>query len=309
MQQAMDNVVPAGFIRRWAALFLDSLIIAIPLSAIVIAIVISMGLYVRESQQPVAVAQGLYFLLYFLVAPFYYAGMESSPHQATFGKRALGIKVTDNEGRRLSFGHALGRWSAASLSYLTCYIGFLMAAITERKRALHDMVAGTLVVDRWAYSEHPERQQRNVSGCLIAFVLGMLFIPFLAGVLAAIAVPQFESYAIRAQVAEGALVAEHAKTAIIDYRLNTGRFPASNADAGLPAPTSLSGHNVSRVDVGSEPGEITVTFSSKPPQHANTSIDGASLTFSPTETQGSVEWRCHSDNIPQKFCPRTCTCE
>jgi uncharacterized RDD family membrane protein YckC/Tfp pilus assembly major pilin PilA len=305
----MDDVVYAGFIRRWAALFLDSLIIAVPLSAIVIAIVMSMGLYVRESQQPVAVAQGLYFLLYFLLAPFYYAGMESSSHQATFGKRALGIKVTDYEGRRLSFGHALGRWSAASLSYLTCYIGFLMAAISERKRALHDMVAGTLIVDRWAYSEHPERQQRNVSGCLIAFVLGMLFIPFMAGILAAIAVPQFEDYAARAQVAEGMVVADQAKTAIINYRLQTGAFPTSNADAGLPAATSLSGHNVSRVDVGSAPGEITVTFSSKPPQHANAQLDGASMTLSPVENQGAVEWRCHSDNIKQKFCPRACICQ
>ena len=58
--------------------------------------------------------------------------------------------------------------ATASLSYLTLYIGFLMAAFTERKQALHDMVAGTLVVDRWAYTEHPELQRRGLGGCVIA---------------------------------------------------------------------------------------------------------------------------------------------
>ncbi len=75
--------------------------------------------------------------------------------------------MTDLAGRRIGFGRALSRWLAALLSYLTLYIGFFMAGFTARKQALHDYVAGTLVVDRWAFSEHPERQRRNLGAGVI----------------------------------------------------------------------------------------------------------------------------------------------
>jgi uncharacterized RDD family membrane protein YckC len=72
--------------------------------------------------------------------------MESSSWQAMLGKRALGIIVTDENGNRLTFGRATGRYWAKFLSYFILMIGFLMAAFTPKKQALHDMVANTLVV-------------------------------------------------------------------------------------------------------------------------------------------------------------------
>ncbi|CAN5514781.1 hypothetical protein BH09PLA1_BH09PLA1_37410 [soil metagenome] len=76
----------------------------------------------------------------------YYALMESSASQATLGKMACGIKVTDLDGNRITFGHATGRYFATIVSYLTLTIGFMMAGWTERKQTLHDMLAKTLVV-------------------------------------------------------------------------------------------------------------------------------------------------------------------
>lgn len=76
----------------------------------------------------------------------YFAGMESSSYQATFGKRALGLKVTDVEGKPLGFGKATGRHFGKIISGLIFYIGFVMAGITEKKQALHDMMAGCMVV-------------------------------------------------------------------------------------------------------------------------------------------------------------------
>lgn len=306
---AADDVVPAGFVRRWAALFLDNLILAIPLGIAAMMVAIPMGLLSAHSDTAGAMAQGLYYLLYLLVAPLYYAGMESSVHQATLGKRALGIKVTDNDGRRLSFSHALGRWFAAALSYLTLYIGFLMAAFTERKRALHDIVAGTLVVDQWAYSDFPERQKRGLSGCLVAFLIGMLLIPVMVGILAAIAMSEFQRYEIRAQVSEGASMADGVKSAIAEYRISHDALPTNNAAAGLAAPASISGSYVSRVQIGDQPGVITVTYSSMSPQRGNRAIDGATLRFSPTENGGALEWHCHSDNLKRKWCPKDCECQ
>ena len=81
-----------------------------------------------------------------LMAFAYFAGMESSSKQATFGKRMFGLKVTGEEGFRIGFWHACGRYLAKALSVLTLFIGFLMAAFTEKKQALHDKVGKTLVI-------------------------------------------------------------------------------------------------------------------------------------------------------------------
>ena len=78
----------------------------------------------------------------------YYALLESSSWQATLGKMALGLQVTDLEGRRIGFGRATGRFFAKIISGIILYIGFIMAGFTEKKQALHDMIAGTLVVKK-----------------------------------------------------------------------------------------------------------------------------------------------------------------
>jgi uncharacterized RDD family membrane protein YckC len=78
----------------------------------------------------------------------YFAYQESSPAQATLGKRALGIKVTDLQGNRISSARATGRYFAKILSIVTFLIGYIIAAFTARKQALHDLVADTLVVNR-----------------------------------------------------------------------------------------------------------------------------------------------------------------
>lgn len=78
----------------------------------------------------------------------YYALMESSTNQGTLGKMALGIKVTDLKGNRISFGKATGRYFGKIVSGMILYIGFIMAGFTEKKQALHDMMAGCLVVNK-----------------------------------------------------------------------------------------------------------------------------------------------------------------
>lgn len=76
----------------------------------------------------------------------YYALMESSSRQATLGKMALGIIVTDTEGQRVSFAKATGRHFGKIVSGIILYIGFIMIAFTEKKQGLHDIMANCLVV-------------------------------------------------------------------------------------------------------------------------------------------------------------------
>ena len=75
----------------------------------------------------------------------YEAIMESSTKQATVGKMIFNMKVTDLQGQRISFARASGRHFAKYLSALTIFIGYIMAGFSEKKQALHDMIAGTVV--------------------------------------------------------------------------------------------------------------------------------------------------------------------
>ncbi|MBS1174432.1 MAG: hypothetical protein H6R05_563 [Burkholderiaceae bacterium] len=92
---------------------------------------------------------GAILALFFTVLMWlYYAGMESSASQATIGKMLMGIKVTDMNGHRISFARASGRFFGKALSKLIVYIGFIMAAFTEKKQGLHDILAKTLVINK-----------------------------------------------------------------------------------------------------------------------------------------------------------------
>ncbi|GAC1442936.1 MAG: hypothetical protein NVSMB52_00700 [Chloroflexota bacterium] len=117
----------AGFWKRFIAYLLDSILVAIVTGILLRAI-------------PALSFSGI------LIAWLYFAFMESSEHQATLGKMALGIKVTDLDGSRISFGTASIRYFSKILSALILMIGFIMAAFTAKKQALHDMIANTLVV-------------------------------------------------------------------------------------------------------------------------------------------------------------------
>ena len=80
------------------------------------------------------------------IAWLYFALLESSERGATVGKMAMGLRVVTNDGQRLSFLNATGRYFAKILSAIILCIGFIMIGFTERKRGLHDMIANTLVI-------------------------------------------------------------------------------------------------------------------------------------------------------------------
>lgn len=76
----------------------------------------------------------------------YFSLMESSKYQATLGKMAVSARVTDLEGNRISFARATGRFFGKIISGMILMIGYIMAGFTEKKQALHDLMAGTLVI-------------------------------------------------------------------------------------------------------------------------------------------------------------------
>jgi len=88
----------------------------------------------------------IYIVLAFVGQWLYEALLTSSSWQATLGKRVLQLKVTDEFGNRIGFGRATGRFFAKIVSSMFFCIGFIMVGLTDRKRGLHDMLAGTLVM-------------------------------------------------------------------------------------------------------------------------------------------------------------------
>src|SRR5690606_39717364 len=90
---------------------------------------------------------------------------------ATPGKMLIGIKVVRTDGSRISVLRGVGRYFGALLSGLVLCIGYLMAAFTGRKQALHDMLCDTLVVDKWAFTEHPEWQRRELGTATIVVLV------------------------------------------------------------------------------------------------------------------------------------------
>ena len=125
----------AGFWLRFVAILVDSALLVV-----LITVFFGFDYWVEEEFFTIEV------LLANLINWLYFALWHSSPHQATIGKRAVGIKVTDLDGRRISFARATGRYFAAILSGCILLIGYMMAGWTAKKRALHDMIADTLVV-------------------------------------------------------------------------------------------------------------------------------------------------------------------
>jgi type IV pilus assembly protein PilA len=153
-------------------------------------------------------------------------------------------------------------------------------------------------------------RNRRMSGCLVAFLTACLVgLLAITALVIFVAIPSYRNYAIQVQVSESTLLALDVKDAITAYHKQTGAFPASNTEAGLPAPRKISGKYVSQVAIGGTPGEFIVTFSSQTPQHADALIDGATMTYELAADQGAVEWRCHSETIRKEWCTYYCQCK
>lgn len=117
-------------------------VVLMPLAVIVAAL---NGTTYHQVGQSGFYLQGWGLLLFLVIGCLYSAAPESSRKQATLGKMAMDLYVTDVEGCRLTFGAAVIRSLLKNLSGVTLGIGFMMAAFTKKKQALHDMLARTLV--------------------------------------------------------------------------------------------------------------------------------------------------------------------
>jgi uncharacterized RDD family membrane protein YckC len=153
----------AGFWLRLGALIIDAIVVSIVEFVVFVPLLSALGLGFigamseMDTDEPgnivglvaaVVAAAGAYWILATAIQILYFSIMESSNSQATLGKMAMGIKVTDMQGGRLDFTRAFLRNLCKLISNFTMLIGYLMAGFTEKRQALHDLIAGALVVKK-----------------------------------------------------------------------------------------------------------------------------------------------------------------
>lgn len=247
-----------------------------------------------------------------VVVWLYYAVCESSRWQATVGKLVLGLRVTDECGRRVGFVRASGRYFGKIVSALFLCGGFLLAGWTARKQALHDLMAGCCVVrggglDAWARSEPAVTATApgisiGMPGWAIALIVmagGFLVFPMLV-MIAAVAIPVYRNYTVRAEVSQGIALTGRPRALIAEYIGARGALPGNNAALGLPRPEAIQARYVTSVRV--DGGKVVVTYGNQ----ANRVIRGGHVVVAPYGKAALLHWQCSSRDIETRYLPPHC---
>jgi len=313
-----DRGLHAGFWRRVVAYLIDGLILS-PVF-VVLYLVVAGSSAVPLAMQPGGMVPFRVFpslwLVWILVPWLYFALCECSAWQATPGKLALGLGVTDEYGRRIGFGRATGRFFGKFLSGFILDIGYMLAGWTERKQALHDLMAGCCVVRKDGLLAWKNREtaapdsaaatplpRSGMPGWGIALVvIGVcvfLLLP-VATILAAIAIPTYQSYVVRSEVAQGLDLTGRARSLVAEYIGQRGALPNSNDALGLPKPEAIHARYVSSVRVIG--GKVVVTYGNQ----ASAWINGGHLVIAPVGNAAALHWQCSSPDIRDRYLPESC---
>jgi type IV pilus assembly protein PilA len=141
-------------------------------------------------------------------------------------------------------------------------------------------------------------RRRNSAGFTL---IELMIVVAIIAILSAIAIPAYQDYVVRTQAAEGLVVATEAKTAIWEYFHNKGRFPTTNASAGLPPAASLNGKYVSSVNLEGN-GLIVIAYGQA---DTNSQLREGKLQLSPIDNAGSIGWTCTA-TIDDRYLPSVC---
>ncbi|AVP99414.1 hypothetical protein C7S18_20550 [Ahniella affigens] len=309
---AESEMVYAGFWRRFVALLIDGVlltIIIVPVLAIAGAILTPMMMAGAMNGEPsmgpmIALIAINGFMS--LLGAFYFVICERSASGATLGKRLIGIRVVDKEGRRIGFGRALGRLLGKIVSGMPLYLGYVMAGFTGRKQALHDMIAGTLVIDKSSRTQLGGKSGSGSMGLIVGLIVGIGLLGVIGvGILAAIAIPAYQDFNMRNKLAAAYNEAWPIQIAVSEYfNSNDGNCPG-NGDGTVGSADSYYGLYFSRAEVqrgtddsGTQFCLINLTLAGDP------KLSGKMLQLAMDANQ---TWSCASSDADiNRWLPKSC---
>ena len=132
-------------------------------------------------------------------------------------------------------------------------------------------------------------------------LIELMIVVAIIAILAAIAIPAYQDYTIRAQISDGLSLASGSKTAVAEFYQNRGRYPGGNASAGVALPQSIVGNFVTSTTIGNANGVISVAYGGQ----ANSKIAASTVQLVATDRGGSTEWDCTS-TIADRYLPTQC---
>ena len=295
---AVGATVNAGFWRRCAAHLIDGALLLV--FAWVAAIALGFVFVLTGLRDRTAVL-ALSYVTILAIDWLYFALQESSAAQATLGKRAFDLKVVDERGERIGFGRASFRFVGKIFSGLILGIGFLMAGVTARRQALHDLLAGTFVVFRAVNPGEAIPLVRPpmpwygwlLNGALLAYPI----------VLAAFTLPAYNTYTLRSHVVEAVIAGDAAKTAVAEFYVDKNRCPDSAAEAGLDDLGSGAFRYVQSVAIAPD-CVVVVTLADS--DRVGSSLRGRRIEMKARpDAQGTLEWTCTA-TVARELLPASC---
>lgn len=287
-----DELVHAGFWVRFLAALLDVMVAAACVILLIFAIAALIAYSGRESILQHELFQPFFYGVIIFLVLSYTILMESSDDSATLGKRWMNLKVLDTGGNQLSLLRAMARFIFRLFALAIFAGGFLIQPFTRRKQALHDLLAGTIVIRTNA--------SRKISIMATLLVLFMaLMVPVLA-IFSTAGLPIVQRHILKVQMDHGIRTGKEAALAVARFYHNNGRVPAVISDAGVKIRRSP---HVAGIDINQQNGEITVTFSAT----VRKGISSKHLIFTPTlAADQSISWKCHSADIEMQYLADTC---
>lgn len=287
-----DVLIYAGFWMRFFAALLDFFLLGAAVILLLLALAGLIAISGRDHIVHNQLAMSIFLTIFIGFTIAYYVFTTSSEASATLGKRWLNIKVLDIHGNKITPQHAFGRLMARSVSYLSCYTGFLIQPFTTRKQALHDLLARTIVV------RASETTKISINATFLVLFIAMM-IPLLA-LFATAGVPAFKQYIQKVQLEKGLQLGEKATAAVSRYYLGNRRLPAVISDADRYLGTTS---HVSAIEINQLTGELILTFSNE----ERLGLRNKHLIYTATiDPAQNISWKCHSSDIESQWLPEYC---
>ena len=291
---AAERNLAVGLGVRWLASIIDGLI----LLAIAIGVGVVWGIVSAASGHREG-SSGLF--LFILIAQFaYFTVTQGGPRMATVGKRIMGMVVVGRDGQAIGYASAAIRYF---ILLITSYLFPLLLVVffTRRRQGLHDLAVGSVVLDRHSYDPmHFDYEQVGKSprggGAVLVLAIALMVFVFFGGILAAIAIPAYQDYTLRAKIQALIQQTDPIKAAVTRHYASSNE-PVQYADLGMSGPLALKGDQ-GLITVNAN-GVITIMLGMKP-------LIGQSIRLTPTVSSAGTGWSCVSDDVRKIYLPLSC---